>query len=242
MQSKAMKSTVALMALAAVMAIGAIGAASASAALPELVKAGTSEVVKGEITGKSTASLLYEMANGTKLKCESVTLKGGKAVTTKETKTNRLVFTGCKGEFETQCNSAGKKAGEIESVALTGKIGYITIPEASKEVGLELRPSEENLERTKPLVTYECPGLSAKTEWIGTVIGLFGHGQHNVSTKSLNLVFERGSSRGVQEIRGIEGGFAPETYLKGNLNGSFEQMNWQDTITVNFAESVELKA
>jgi hypothetical protein len=229
------------------LALCAVVASSASAALPELTRAGKSEALKYEIRGESAGSLEYETVSGMKEECTTAKLKGGKAINTKEIGGIHLLMTGCKENvFKFECNSAGKKGGEIESVALTGKIGYISKPESKKtEVGLELRPTEENAELTKPLVKYECSGGFSDNEWRRTIVGTLGAGQHNKATLSLNLAYNKGTVAGLQEDTGIEGGYASEAYLEGSMNrGTFEKMNWQVPIVLKYGEdeSMELKA
>lgn len=228
------------------LALCAVAASSASAALPELTRAGKSEALKYEIRAESAGSLRYETTSGTIEECKVAKFKGGKEVNTKEITGIHLVLTGCiETELGSECHSSGKKGGEIESVALTGKIGYISKPESKKtEVGLELRPTEENAELTKPLVKYECTGGFSDNEWRRTIVGLLGAGQHNKSTLSLNLAFNKGTAAGLQEDTGIEGGYASEAFLEGSMNRSFEKMNWQVPVVVKNSEdeSMELKA
>ncbi len=228
------------------LALCAVAASSASAALPELTQKGTNEALTGEIHGASAGSLQYETVGGMIEECRTAKLKGGKEANTKEIGGIHLVLTGCiETEFGSECHSAGKKAGEIESVALTATLGYITKPESKKtEVGLELRPTEDTKELKKPLVKYECTGGFSDNEWRRTIVGTLGAGQHNKSTLSLNLAYNKGTAAGLQEDTGIEGGYASEAFLEGSMNRTFEKMNWQVPVVVKNSEdeSMELKA
>jgi hypothetical protein len=228
------------------LALCAVAASSASAALPELTQKGTNEALTGEIHGTSAGGLEYETVSGMIEECRTAKLKGGKELNTKEITGIHLVLTGCiETEFGSECHSAGKKGGEIESVALTGKIGYISKPESKKtEVGLELRPTEENAELTKPLVKYECTGGFSDNEWRRTIVGLLGQGQHNKASLSLSLEYDKGSAHGLQEDTGIEGGYATESFLEGSMNRSFEKMNWQGGLVIESGAKqwMELKA
>lgn len=233
----------------AVLALSAFAVSSASAAAPELIRAGKpGEAVKGEIKGKSSGSTVLETEAGTKVTCESAESKGGTTEGTKEplkeTKGTVVLFKGCtESLFKGKCKSAKPGvAGEIETVALAGIIGFQ--PGSKTEADLELRPekTEAPLEGANgAFVIFECTGGFAKIEARGAVIGMLGKGQFNKSTKSLNLLYEKGAKAGTQELTEMEGGFMKEAKLESSLNkGKFEKSNQQGEGTVEFAEAVEL--
>jgi hypothetical protein len=238
------------LAVMAVLALSAFAVSSASAAAPELFRAGKpGSLVLGEIKGKSSGSTTLESKNGTKVTCEKAESKGGEATNTKEIAKTTVKFNGCKESlFGGKCNTAKLAAGEILTAELTGKIGFE--PKSTTEVDLELKPAKtEDKEGGKEVLegsngafaVFECTGGLAKIEARGAVIGMLGKGQLGKSTKSLNLLYEKGASAGLQELTSMEGGFMTEAKLESSLNGGkFEPSNQQGEATTEFKEAVEL--
>jgi hypothetical protein len=222
----------------AVFAFSAVAVASASAALPELVGVTSKGTVGGTIEGASKAETktVLETKNGSKVTCNTAKSTGGKATNTKESTGNKVTFTGCvESIFGGKCENTAT-AGEIVTNTLKGVIGYVE-GSAKKEVGLELTP-----ESTAQFVTFECTGGFAKIEVKGAVIGQLGAGQFNLHEKALNLVFVKGTNKGEQKIKQLEGKAAVK--LESSLNkGAFEESNQQGEGTIKSSvEEIELKA
>jgi hypothetical protein len=229
------------LAVMAVLTLSAFAVSAASAAAPELIRAGKpGEVVKGEIKGKSEGNTVLETENGTTVACETAEVKSGKAASTKEL-TGKFAFKGCKESlFGVKCNTKGKAGGEIETGETTGLIGFRPGSKEA-EVDLELRPTGTKESLETPLVTFECTGGFAKVEVRGAVIGMLGEGELKKSTKTLKVLYEKGSKAGTQELTEMTGGFMKEAKLESNLNdGKFERANHQGIGKLEFAEAVEL--
>src|SRR5581483_11264539 len=118
--------------LVAVFALSLSSVASASAALPEFKgpfpKSFTSTSGKGTL----------ETVGGKTVTCTSDTTDGGKITGEKTVTIEAVLFSGCKSGI-VNCNSPGQASGVIDTVALTGTLGYIS--KAEKRVGLLLAPS-----------------------------------------------------------------------------------------------------
>jgi len=248
-----------LVAVLVAMALCAVVAGSASAAaLPELTKPGTETAVAGEIAGKSKekTKTVLETANGTTVKCEKATSKGGVASNTKESAGTVVSFTGCtESLFGGSCKSTNTTvAGEIKTAEISTKIGYI-VGSKKTEVGMELYPTKTNEalkieagNKGPSFVEFSCTGGFAKIEVQGAVIGTLGNGEHNKAVKSLSLNFAKGATAGSQKVTEIEGGKMKNVHLESNLNGgTFENSNQQgegfiENIVSKAVTEMELKA
>jgi hypothetical protein len=207
--------------LLAAFAVSIVSVASASAALPEFTgpfpKTFTSTSGKGAL----------ETVGGKTVTCTSDTTDEGK-ITGEKTATAVVLFSGCKSGI-VSCNSPGQAAGVIDTVPLTGTLGYIS--KAEKRVGLLLVPTTGEL-----FVEFECTGF-AKSKVKGAVIGELT--PVNKKTKTFTLAFKQ--TKGKQAITKFEGG-ATEI-LESSLNGgAFEQAGEETTDTLTLTEEGEIKA
>lgn len=94
---------------------------------------------KGNFTAKTGAAALYTKGIG-KVECAASSSKG-KTLNTNETEVTGLEFTGCKSNGESCKGQAvgNEAAGDIETYALGGKLGYINNAGDADEVGNVLK-------------------------------------------------------------------------------------------------------
>ncbi len=151
-----------------------------------------------------------------------------------------VTFTGCtfKGS---QCNNTGK-AGEIETNALKGEVGYLKGKGGpSPAVGVRLSP-----ESAEDDAEFLCGGELYLRTW-GPVIGEVDAEAVNKLTDQVTLIFEE--SAGIQRYRAFEGESEDEyllTAIKGSSPFSANPLEGDEsaesTKSINVGETLELKA
>lgn len=224
------------MVLAGLLVLGALASASASAALPEFQHGGKAleKTVKFTVTGGTTGVL--EGTDGEVLRCLGETMKG-ETHGTKEVANVVITFKGCDEETGYgACTSAGAGTGEVVSVALSGKLGYLA---EAKKVGLLLQPSTGTQ-------IAECSygkGIKKTFGLKGSVIGRITPVDEE-RTEPFELKFKKASGHGLQEWTHFEGEEtlhtleltpwgAPKEFVKAAL---------ETEKPLTFEEAIEIKA
>lgn len=234
----------ALVALAGTLALVSVMSASASAALPEFQQKGKGLEKAVKFTVKSAWGQLESKA-GDELICasESVT---GETHGVNEVGNVVIRFTGCnEGGIIGACTSTGAKAGEVVSVSLSGRLGYLS--KSEHRVGLLLQPStgEQIAECTYHGSLKEIFRLK------GSIIGrlspdgeeLHKEGESEETTAFL-LAFNKATGKGEQLWTHFEGEEALHTleltpWFSPRV---FEKAAWETSNSVISSEAMELKA
>jgi hypothetical protein len=191
------------------------------------LKAGVGKGKAFKGTGK--AATLHTPAVGGEVKCTGSKDEGFNTLTGQSKV--KVTFTGCTslGKKCTSISPAGKKAGEIVTNPLEGKLGYIS--STPVKVGVSLSG-----EAGKPSAEFGCEGLEIVTT--GAVIGEITKDINAISKEATDSFTVNGS--GFQTITSFEGG--PEEVLSSTINGGGPFVSGEETSTLNKGEALEIKA
>jgi hypothetical protein len=182
-----------------------------------------------EFKGTGKAATLHTPSAGGEVKC-AASKDAGYAIEHGQDKVV-VTFTGCVG-LGKKCTSTtpkAKKAGEIVTNDLVGKLGYIhTSPVV---VGVSLT-GEGGL----PSAEFSCEGLEVVTT--GAVIGEISKDVNAISKESTDSFLVNES--GLQAVTSFQGG--AEEVLESTFNGSGPFESGEETTTLNKGEALEIKA
>jgi hypothetical protein len=182
-----------------------------------------------EFKGVGKAATLHTPAIGGEVKCTG-SKDAGYATAHGQDKVS-VTFSGCTslGKKCTSASPKGKKAGEIVTNLLEGKLGYIS--SSPLKVGVSLT-GEGGL----PSADFTCEGLEIVTT--GAVIGQIT-GDINAISKESTDSFTVAPS-GFQTVTSFEGGSTE--VLESLVNGSGPFESGEETTTLNKGEALEIKA
>ena len=202
----------------------------------------------------SGGEAVWQDVSGGRLVCEATSARGeylekGTTPSTREVHHLILTFTGCTlPSLATTCQSAGAAAGEVDTLALKGPLGYISGEKTTTPVvGVQLTP-----EKLKGLFAeFKCLNGGETNQIRGAegtiegrhagncVIGAF----QEVNVMSTTFAFAYNGKEGQQEPQHFQPSTAKLCNLIVNDNGgAFERFAWTFGLTLSNGEALEIKA